>query len=357
MFAFQLLASLVLLPELRAGVVDVSDLENAFRDSSSTAYTDHLQNSVHSEVTDPTSRYLDVLACAPYNEVDELRRHVQDFPNHPVYSSWRDQRVCYTFQTKNSPPVLLKSLSHANIDLTIIPPMLKFDDSIESLLDPRLQYPDGMMRDEDLVLEVALGLGVQGKGIEEAHSVIGEELLTRADILLGDASALAAHWQSFYWTSPAALTAHITPDATPSTSTTTSTANLLLNELHTRRDRFFTSGGAAKNRPCDYSIEVGSRSHLHITAPASIATLTDHSAACLVFLASVAVMTPGVSHVSAFRGYATMEDPSEDTETVQKNSTDQNAWLQSGNHDDTPYSDIGIDGEGYVLGIVDTGSL
>ena len=32
-------------------------------------------------------------------------------------------------------------------------------------------------------------------------------------------------------------------------------------------------------------------------------------------------------------------------------ATDQNAWVQSGTTDQTPYSAIGVDGTGYVLGM------
>eukprot|EP00602_Paraphysomonas_sp_CaronLab_P003300 CAMPEP_0185020344 /NCGR_PEP_ID=MMETSP1103-20130426/2933_1 /TAXON_ID=36769 /ORGANISM="Paraphysomonas bandaiensis, Strain Caron Lab Isolate" /LENGTH=880 /DNA_ID=CAMNT_0027551175 /DNA_START=787 /DNA_END=3429 /DNA_ORIENTATION=+ len=73
---------------------------------------------------------------------------------------------------------------------------------------------------------------------------------------------------------------------------------------------------------------------------------------CMLFLASVAVMTHGVSHVSVHEG---LHMNTESVDTTLANATDQNAWIQSGDHTDTPYTDIGLDGKGYVLGMIDSG--
>lgn len=39
------------------------------------------------------------------------------------------------------------------------------------------------------------------------------------------------------------------------------------------------------------------------------------------------------------------------------NATDQNAWIQSGNSIDKPFTDMGITGKGYTVGYADSGEF
>jgi hypothetical protein len=77
----------------------------------------------------------------------------------------------------------------------------------------------------------------------------------------------------------------------------------------------------------------------------------------MLFAASLAALDPRVSAVSAHRGEQLRRDvqaaanPSTPFEQAGA-PTDQNAFVQSGNSLDTPYSALGIDGTGYVLGEV-----
>ena len=86
----------------------------------------------------------------------------------------------------------------------------------------------------------------------------------------------------------------------------------------------------------------------------------------MLLLGSLASLRPEVVIVSANRGVSHPKDvrvpddvmraaanPSVPYTTAGA-ATDQNAYVQSGNSVDTPYSDIGVDGSSYVLGNTDT---
>eukprot|EP00602_Paraphysomonas_sp_CaronLab_P004391 CAMPEP_0185032648 /NCGR_PEP_ID=MMETSP1103-20130426/20895_1 /TAXON_ID=36769 /ORGANISM="Paraphysomonas bandaiensis, Strain Caron Lab Isolate" /LENGTH=1029 /DNA_ID=CAMNT_0027568623 /DNA_START=299 /DNA_END=3388 /DNA_ORIENTATION=+ len=239
----------------------------------------------------------------------------------PVFSGWQQQRVCYCLEKKNTTPTeLFDDLYHPDYDFTIIPHALKLDDSIDTLTD----------EDSSYVLEVAMGVGVRSMGLMSDHVKKGTDLVSYAKRLRLNTEDLVAHWERFFWTSPASM------------------RNLPSEILHHRRDRYLRT----VDESCDFSkleVSVGSRSHVHIISHGGV------SHHCMRYVASVAALHDGVSHVSAYKGYALMETSSTNVDITKENATDQNAWLQSGTHTDTPYSDLGMDGEGYVLGMIDSG--
>lgn len=122
---------------------------------------------------------------------------------------------------------------------------------------------------------------------------------------------------------------------------------------------------------CNYSeLEVASDSLvLSVTVP------TGFPSHCLLLLSSFAALHPDVVHISTSHGVYSQDTSAlavnersspppvkegvVSTEAVFVESavspTDQNAWVQSGNSYDQPYSQIGLDGTGYTLGLIDTG--
>lgn len=89
---------------------------------------------------------------------------------------------------------------------------------------------------------------------------------------------------------------------------------------------------------------------------------TSHSPECMLLLSSVASLHPQVSHITAFSSELNLETQEVSSLTSDyvfdnntQSATDQNAWTQTGAALSTPYSDIGLDGSNYVLGMVDTG--
>jgi hypothetical protein len=80
-------------------------------------------------------------------------------------------------------------------------------------------------------------------------------------------------------------------------------------------------------------------------------------------LASLASLHSDITHVIFHSAEQILETERTETESQLTSgpynlglpATDQNQYVQSGDELLTPYSDVGIDGTGYVLGMIDTG--
>jgi hypothetical protein len=304
----------------------------------------HLLQSVNLEFENQISRKLTILGCSSYEQSQDLQAMITEaeYPSHPVYSSWEEQKVCYSFHATGTPDSILKPLEAKKteaMEFTIIPHLVKFDESIHQHVETE--------SDVGYVLDIAMGVGVQGKGIHsDSHLKISQEIIHKARHLHSSHEDLTRHWDNFFWTSKYA--------------TAVTSSLLSLTDIVKRQEKY----KSIKAKSCNFdelTSEMGSRSSLHLTSMnAPQDSLSSH---CMLFLASIASMHEDVSHVHLYRGYEKLETTAPakvlGTSTPVSNpnvsATDQNAWIQSGADHTTPYSDRGLTGQGYILGFIDSG--
>jgi hypothetical protein len=270
----------------------------------------------------------------------ELQASVpSDSVSHPVLHSQTKDKSCAIMSGKTATATTLNFNKGDEILFTqsIVPHVFKYHESIDLSIDAE--------HSDSITLEVAVGLGVSGKGFaaSDAQTLV-TTLFQEATDLLQHEDLAAVHWDRFYWTSePAGSTAMASSVPAPAHSA-----------LEQKYRRSSTAIG------CDYKALMTvsiSQSYISFTTGTSGDV---YNPDCMRLLATVAVMQPSVSHVSAHLGVQ-LSKPSgaQQQESLSSISyadpeagvaTDQNAWVQSGTTDQTPYSTIGVDGTGYVLG-------
>lgn len=300
---------------------------------------EHLLQSIQLEYENQTPRNLNALACTAYKQSKDLKARIEMYDYHPVYSSWEEQKVCYIFQAHGSPESILSPLEGDDLQFSIIPHAIKFDDSIH--LQTQKESEVGY------VLDIAMGVGVQGKGLHtKSHEHIAKDILDKARHLHSNHQSLNTHWKNFFWTSDY---------ATAVNSNVLSLSNLIL-----RQEKY----KSVQSTSCNFdrvNVALGSRSSLHLTSMESPEDISSH---CMLLLASIASMHEDVSHVKMYRGYeklesfrtpAKLDGTSVPVNTPNLSATDQNQWVQAGADHTTPYTDRGLTGNGYILGFIDSG--
>jgi hypothetical protein len=88
-----------------------------------------------------------------------------------------------------------------------------------------------------------------------------------------------------------------------------------------------------------------------------------HHPLCALQLASLASLHSDITHVIFHSAEKILTIQSSETESQLTSgpydtglpATDQNQYVQSGDELLTPYSDLGVDGSGFVLGMIDSG--
>jgi hypothetical protein len=234
-------------------------------------------------------------------------------------------------------------------------------------------------RARPVTIELAYGLGVSAKGIQNLPFSLKEyshHFLSLVSETLSDSSLLDRHWNRFYWTS---LLAQHTSENTFNTHRATSAERSLQERIESDRQfydrlRSLTHQGAqgqAHSRgggggseslllKCNFNelkIQTTKSHILYTLLPSHSLSVSETEEAndhCLQFLMTVAVLQDEISFVSVTYG-ETMEGMTERTNAPYQEAapaTDQNSWVQSGTATETPYSDIGIDGTGYLLGMI-----
>ena len=312
----------------------IDDLSLAFRNSYSLENSNHLPKAIEHEFGSLGSKTQSMftLACAPYDEDEALLALIGNHQHQPVYSSRSKDRVCYTVASDYALPQIG---GDTDIQLTPIPHIMKIDDSVERIGTAAATSAKGSR-----VLELSMGLGVGGKGIKADMEETVQNIIDRVESFSRDDAELTAHFKEFYWTSVSAVEA--------------------LSATHSRRlleeKKYRYLGVSAADVTCDLSsIEVHlSRSHALMTFPKG---QVEQLSPCFMLAASIAALSPHVSHIAAYEGYESLESSSVIYSSNTTHPTDQNAWLQSGNSKDTPYTNAGLDGSDYVLGIIDSGTI
>lgn len=287
-----------------------------------------------------------MLLCSSYEDFPRLQAAVPlESVSHPVLHSQAKDKSCAIMSGETAKAATLSLQRESSITSytqSIIPHVFKYHQSIDESIDTE--------DSDSITLEVAVGLGTSGKGFDASKGeaqLLVKSLFERAANLLQHEDLATEHWDKFYWTSKAAHNAASSSGSVGS---------------RVRDQKYRKSVASSAATMCDYDslLTVGiSQSYISFTADS---TSLGYSPECMRLLATVAVMNPSVAHVSAHLGMI-LTAPSElqQKEAVGSISfsdpaadpaTDQNAWVQSGTSEHTPYTDIGVDGTGYVLGMM-----
>jgi hypothetical protein len=332
------------------------------------------------------------LACSSYSSAKVLEGYVtQNYLSyHPVHLSRKSDRICFTMTGKSS---FTENYLPKEITLSTIPHILKLDDQLPQILNQLTSNNKSPL--VPFVLEIGLGLGIQGKGIysasstsstsipssDHSHLQIAQIILQKMKSFQSDTQLFNTHLHQFFYSNEK-ISKHFQKVRIESLNDD--------NKKHKKsQDPFSTSQvytfGNLKNSLTDCNFD-----RLTVTALRSHVTFTtkknyhDFPPSCYLILASIATVSESVSHVTGHYqphtilptdnihdvSSTTFTSPSSSSSSrvllvdqfstsvdyaLASNATDQNSWCQSYTSTQTPYSDIGLDGSGYVVGMIDTG--
>ena len=209
-------------------------------------------------------------------------------------------------------------------------------------------------------LEIGVGIGVLGKGINsKSHHDNDFTPFTVWNSIVGDLrnhqldrNLRSSHAERFFWTSNKHNLKRSSRELLSSAKDASESPAAAFSATSARYEH-------ALSLPCDFS---GAKVK-YLQSHVSVSMETDnHSPECMLQLSSVASLHPHVSHVTAYSSELNLEQggtSSRSADDVFANTTapatDQNAWVQTGSDLTTPYTDMGLDGSTYVLGMIDTG--
>lgn len=178
-------------------------------------------------------------------------------------------------------------------------------------------------------------------GVKKSLGDVGAQIVTQAMNTLHDNRKLLAHWDQFYFT----RRFPVTSEPLASGLRTNSISTVL------KRNERLRGIGA---RGCDLTkVSVESFSS-HVLLSSKKSEVHPH---CMVFMATVAISRGDVSYALGHHGYTSLANStSVPFNTPGMEATDQNAWIQSGNSFNKTFSDMGIDGKGYVIAYADSGA-
>lgn len=303
------------------------------------------------------------ISCTNYKNNNQLKSTLDDLMSessyHPVYFSERADRVCYTFNSASIPT----RLNRNGLRTTLVPHALKFGSEFHSTFD-QLNFNQnenhGMF-----VMEFGIGVGVMGKGIRSSHTheSVFDDLMSESRNIQSNVAARTHHMNSFFWTSE--KNSHLMTLSTSSSSSSKSIATI--------RDRLKQHYLQSFSTSCDFSVAQMETSQSHITLTMKLSSSSSSGSGsgskhhlhplCVLQLASIASLHSDITHVIFHSAEKILESGNTDQITELTSgpydqglpATDQNQYVQSGKELVTPYSDLGIDGSGYVLGMIDTG--
>lgn len=291
------------------------------------------------------------LACTSYANGNDLHNYLTTYypltSHHPLHISKKSNRICYTLNGYDSSI----PLPNSHVTVTSIPHILKLDTQLPQYLENLKQFPSSI----PFVLEIGIGLGIQGKGIHDTHTNIANQILTLAKLIQQDPKKFQDHLELFYFTNPQVQLHHRTNQN-------------LQSIIHSKKYSIELLQHLRQTCNFDRLHVLNLRSHITFTTKK---VYSDFEPSCYLLLASIATISDHVSHVtghmqpvsflpnSAGQGMNNrllgLESIDSVDYTLAPNATDQNSWCQSYTSTETPYSDIGLDGSNYVVGMIDTG--
>lgn len=281
------------------------------------------------------------LICSNYRFSPQLYAYLQELSPqsndyHPVFHSKKADRSCAMTSGSMISSIKPEDINLHHFTVTKIPHIVKLHESTSLPQNEKI-------KERPITLEFAYGLGVGAKGshLQSIHEY-SIQFLHLASKILSDDSLLEKHWNAFYWTTDSKFTKTIQKNLLkPSELSVPSTYSELMSF-------------PAKHRTvsqCNFNTLQIQTSKSHI-----LYTTSSHlmNANCMRFLTTVASLQSEISFVSISRGesFESMTQRSNAPYEEADPATDQNAWIQSGTSTETPYTDLGIDGSGYLLGMI-----
>jgi hypothetical protein len=276
------------------------------------------------------------LLCGPYSAAADVRSALESTLDashfHPVYFSQKEDRACFALSSYAETEAALRPLRSLGEGVTVsrLPHALKVDASV-------LDVARSLRADERFAVELLFGLGAGDKGMHAARpaAAVAAAALSAAQAISSDASADSKKkddlLDTFFWSSRAGQAL-----------------------AHPLAEGFSRVGSPAQCSFDKIHVDVG-RASATLTAPRGT------PAACMLHLAAASALQRDVALVMAHKGHAlaaAAAPVSVSTEPYDGATppTDQNAFVQSGNSIDQPYSDLGINGSAYVVGYIDSGA-
>jgi hypothetical protein len=308
------------------------------------------------------------LLCTPYYDSKSIHSFLlnieaDDHQYYPVFVSQSEDRVCYIYHgttlTSTDTTTAEEQTVHPLV-ITPVPHVLKIDPSIALVLDGLQPSP----RPAPITLELGLLTGVANPTSMccDQHKEVFADILASTVKVLTHPASREEHQRSFFYTH------HLPLD----------TDNIWMSVTGEDQgaDDMEKQHRAAYQAPVDHSqcqallslmTVTYTDTHISVTVSTEDASISLKSVApCVRLLTAVAALHPTISHISAHTAHVTMKEesvasPAAGTSesvnyAVAAPATDQNAYVQSGTSDQYPYtSGLGLDGTGYVLGMIDTG--
>ena len=286
------------------------------------------------------------LLCSPYLNGESLKSaigiHADTDKYHPVYLSKKSNNICYVVAGSSNMIARITD-KYEYIRVSTLSLALKLDGSIYSIYEDILSNPESL---NVVHVEASFGLGVLGKGLSSEHApkTILNDILATSHSLKSSEDTRRDFIQKF----------------TFAPSRTAPGAHGLPTHLHTltKKNQFSQS---ALTQQCDFSYLTQEVSQSHVTYHISAAHFPSREAYahCMLQFALLTAAHTEVSHVTSLRTpvqlHTTMQDTTRsESYTSSPGATDQNAYVQSAGVE-IPYSSMGLDGTGYVLGMIDTG--
>jgi hypothetical protein len=294
------------------------------------------------------------ICCTSYHNGNALEDQLKEFSlYYPILSSLSHNRICYLIQQqKHDSPLHLNKYEQKVLDLHFysIPSQYQLDHSILLLLQPEYQTIE-------MDLELTFGIGIPGHGRDQQefhdHEKVIEKIVALSEKTLLNSHLLGSHLKKFV---------HLDDSAG------------IKGWIHKLDTKFISTLQHLHQLPPDscqfnqFTFHSLTSSHVSISLPSnttftSLPFELSNRNICYLFVASIAVLFHEVAYLAAVPRPTQLVDTPHVVDLTQSipvdtpgiNYTDQNAWIQSGTIDNSPYSDMGILGEGYVLGIIDSG--
>jgi hypothetical protein len=327
---------------------DFSDINMAFRHNSIAAHLDLQDNEQSSD------RELHLL-CSSYKSGEKMKTAFQSnkLSAHPVYLSKTQDSICH-IALSTSYEITQLTRQHKFIRVSKISRALKVDDTVYSIYDDILMSEEPMAVD----LDISLGLGVNGKGLRLGQHTHQSVL---HDVMASSASLSSPATRNDY---SQKLAHNMIKKETHTSLRTSTSVSKLFSKYNDRTTR-------ALQQICDFSTLKAEhlQSHISLRFLSTDYLSSQVYADCVFQFVSLASLHIDVTHIAAHFAPVLLLPATPDISMhsldslhsfsssylTGKSPTDQNAYVQTGTSAETPYSDMGLSGQGYVLGMIDSG--
>lgn len=272
------------------------------------------------------------LLCSSYKYATTLQ-YVLDssvLASHPVYLSKQENSICHvTFGQVNEVSDI--STRHSLIRAEKLPLSIKMDRSVHIVHNAILAGSPLHAVD----IDISVGVGVRGKGLDLTDtSEVVEHIFQQSKTLNIDNEARRKYTQQLDVSAVEGKEKRV--------------------DVSKHRRKISDAFSVA----CDFSRSPSEQLQSHVSIRLTSSQFKSHTsyANCLLQLTFLAMLNSGVTHIAVHPAPVLLNEGAASEPYLSGSpATDQNAFVQSASESDKPYSDIGLTGHGYVLGMIDSG--